>query len=83
MVHHPDTALVILEPSSKLSEEVAKFREDSASDRLIYVTYDRDNGLAPRINPLRISGLSPSTRRAEPSMSKIPMPTSWSTPWAR
>ena len=66
MVHHPDTALVIIEPSSKLSEEVARFRENYASDRLIYVTYDRDNGLAPRINPLRISGLSPSdtSRRA-------------------
>ena len=60
MVHHPDTALVIIEPSGKLAPEVARFRENYASDRLIYVTYDRDEGRAPRINPLRISGLSPS-----------------------
>ena len=66
MVHHPDTALVIIEPSGKLAPEVARFRENYASDRLIYVTYDRDEGRAPRINPLRISGLSPSdtSRRA-------------------
>jgi hypothetical protein len=66
MIHQPDTALVIIEPSSKLSDEVARFRENYRSDRLIYVTYDRDHGLAPHINPLRISGLSPSdtSRRA-------------------
>jgi hypothetical protein len=44
MVHHPETALVIIEPSGKLAQEVGRFRENYASDRLIYVTYDRDNG---------------------------------------
>ena len=47
MVNHPETAVVIIEPSGKLAPEVARFRENYASDRLIYVTYDRDDGLAP------------------------------------
>ena len=66
IVNHPDTALVIIEPSGKLAPEVARFRENYASDRLIYVTYDRDNGLAPRINPLRFHGVavSDTSRRA-------------------
>ena len=55
IVNHPEVALVIIEPSGKLGPEVARFRENYASDRLIYVTYDRDEGRAPHINPLRIS----------------------------
>ena len=57
MVNYPDMALVIIEPSGKLGPEVARFEENFRSDRLIYVTYDRKNGLAPCINPLRISGV--------------------------
>ena len=58
IVNDPDTALVIIEPTGKLSTEVAKFKENFRSDRLIYVTYD--SGRAPCINPLHISGVSPS-----------------------
>ena len=55
IVNDPDTALVIIEPTGKLSTEVAKFKENFRSDRLIYVTYE--SGRAPCINPLHISGV--------------------------
>jgi hypothetical protein len=60
IVNHPNTAVIVIEPTGKLSTEVAQFTELDQTNRLVYVTYEPDKGLAPCINPLRIPGISPS-----------------------
>jgi hypothetical protein len=60
----PRTSLVIIGPTAKLSDEVAKWPENVGSNRIIYVTFERDSGLAPCINPFEISGLDPADTSA-------------------
>lgn len=57
-IKNPDLcSLVVLEPSSRLVTQLARFKENVRSDRLIYVSYDK--GMCPVINPLTISGIRP------------------------
>jgi hypothetical protein len=62
LVNYPECAVVVIEPSGQLAPQIARWREHIRSDRLIYLTTDRDTGRCPVINPFQISGVDPLDR---------------------
>jgi len=59
LVHHyltknTKTALVVIDPHGKLAREIAKFKENANSKRLVYIKPDLRAGIAPTLNPLEL-----------------------------
>jgi hypothetical protein len=55
-----NTALVFLEPAGEASQEIAWWKENVNTDRLVYVEHSLKLGKTPVINPFEISGIDPS-----------------------
>ena len=63
---HPTyCSVVVVDPAGDFAEQIAKWKENVDSDRLIYVAPDLDLSMTPTINPFEIAGIKPSdTSRA-------------------
>jgi hypothetical protein len=66
LIHHyitrnPSTAVVVLDPHGDLAEQVARFADNSGSDRLVYIDPLLDAKYTPVFNPFDVPRKTPET----------------------
>ena len=55
-----DCAAVVIDPAGDFALQIAKWKENIGSDRLIYLSPELDLSMTPVINPFEIEGIAPT-----------------------